>query len=100
MFARFRYLIKRWLTRYGSQQPTGEHVLARHDLRHFARLRASGMSFGSAVSLGLGLGSVRSESDTRPRYKGAGLDGDRDAIAGDFRRAIRGTTGDDTAERG
>ena len=71
-------------------------MTARHDLRRFAKMRASGMSFGTAIALGLGLDHARvASNDAKPKYNGAGLSGDRDAIAGDFRRAIIRAKGDD-----
>ncbi len=68
---------------------------ARHDLRRFAKMRASGSSFGAAVAMGLGLDHVKPSDAARPKYNGAGLEGDRDAIAGDFRRAIEKAQGID-----
>lgn len=53
-----------------------------------ARLQAGGVPFGTAVALGLGLGYVM-PSNRPPRYNGAGFQGDRDAIAGDFQAAVR-----------
>ena len=91
-------LIWDWLTRYGSREPVGGDVTARHDLRRFAKMRASGMSFGTAVALGLGLDHARVRlGDAKPKYNGAGLAGDRDAIAGDFRRALTRAKGDDSS---
>ncbi len=70
-------------------------MTVKHDMQRFARLRASGLSFGSAFALGLGLGHIERSSGKAPRYNGAGLVGDKDALASDFRRAIRSAKGDD-----
>jgi hypothetical protein len=69
---------------------------ARHDLQRFAKMRASGFSLGTAVALGLGLDHSRQAREAKPEYNGAGLSGDRDAIAGDFRRAITKARGGDS----
>jgi len=62
-------------------------VKAISDLKRMARRRATGLSFGSALMIGLGLGRVAS-SNSRVRYNGAGFKGDREAIGQDFHRAI------------
>lgn len=59
----------------------------RRDLRRMARLRATGMSFRSALALGIGLGhAVR--QPTAPKYNGRGFAGDQEAIGSDFQTAI------------
>src|SRR5487761_2788213 len=64
-----------------------------------ARLRASGMSFRSAVTFGLGLSHVRHQPRDRVRDNGVGLAGDRKAIAGDFESAAQMTRAT-TTDRG
>jgi hypothetical protein len=90
------YMCLKWLMRYGVRKSEGEAVTARHDLRRFARMRASGLSFGAAVATGLGLGHAKSQIIGKPKYNGAALVGDRDAIAGDFREAVRRAKGGET----
>lgn len=70
-------------------------MTARHDLQRFSELRASGLSFGASVAMGLGLGHIKSSTVEKPRYNGLGLAGDRDAIGGDFRRAMANAEGGD-----
>jgi hypothetical protein len=63
------------------------------NVTRMARLQAAKLPIGSAIALGLGLGYVK-PGTRAPRYNGAGLSGDRDAIAGDFRAAVRSKMGD------
>jgi hypothetical protein len=70
-------------------------MTVKHDMQRFARLKASGLSFGSAFAPGRGLDHIKLSSAKAPQYNGAGLAGDKDALAGDFRRAIRSAKGDD-----
>ena len=65
----------------------GNPVTSLSNLKRMAKLRATGMSFGSALTLGLGLGHVAA-SNGRVRYNGAGFKGDREAVGQDFRQAI------------
>lgn len=71
-------------------------MTALSDLKRMARLRATGLSFGSALALGLGLGHVASPNG-RVRYNGAGFKGDREAIGQDFRKAIDKVLSRDTS---
>lgn len=80
-----------WLKRlleWGRCKPTGEDVTVHHDHRRFAKIRTSRLSFGSALVLGFSLDHAEPKGGNEPKYNGSGLTGDRDAIAGDFRRAI------------
>jgi hypothetical protein len=65
-------------------------------MKRFARLRAGGLSFGAAFALGLGCSSSRSRRAGKPAYNGAGMAGDREAIATDFRKALDRAKGHDT----
>ena len=56
------------------------------DLKRMARLRAGGLSFRAALTLGLGLSHVE-PSRGSIRYNGAGFKGDREAIGRDFANA-------------
>ena len=56
-------------------------------LKRMARLRAVGLSFSSALTLGLSLGHIAA-SRGQARYNGAGFKGDREAIGGDFAKAV------------
>jgi hypothetical protein len=60
------------------------------DLKRMARLRAAGLSVRSALTLGLSLAHVDASRGTT-RYNGAGLKGDREAVARDFAKAVEKT---------
>jgi len=99
MGAKFAFLFpSRWLTRCRLSKPMGDDVTTRHALRRFAKLRTSELSFASAFALGMSLDHARSQDGSQPKYdNGAGLAGDRDAIAGEFQRAVAKAKGGDLA---
>ena len=80
-----------WGIRFVRRRLGTESVTYRRDILRFAKLRAGGLPFGSALALGFGLDHAKLNRD-ETRYNGAGLDGDRDAIGGDFGRAIEKAT--------
>ncbi len=67
---------------------SGSAMAITRDLRRMARLRAGGMSFGSALVVGIGLGHALSRPISPPKYNGKGFAGDHEAIANDFHTAI------------
>lgn len=60
----------------------------RREVERMARIRKDRTSLGAALISGLGLDRLPRHATIGVKYTGAGLSGDRQAIHGDFARAM------------